>query len=181
MARLDAAIPTSPLVDAGGNIRPEWRAFFTSLWLRTGGAIGQAIDTATLEAQLAAEEAARQQGDANLGAALTNETQARTQADTNETQLRETADYTLFLQLQQEAGARQSGDASAVPKSQLCSLWAACDLSFLPVSDPGHGNPWLNGNVLTVGTPPAAMVGIGLEDATGDWTLEDGTGHWLYG
>lgn len=180
MARLDAAIPTSPLVDAGGNIRPEWRAFFTSLWLRTGGAIGQAIDTATLEAQLAAEEAARIQADTSLGNALSQETVARQQADTNETQLRETADYTLYLQLQQESTARQSGDASAVPKSQLCSLWAACNLSFLPTSDPGHGNPWLNGTTLTVGTPSGAMVGIELESAAADWTLEDGTASWLW-
>lgn len=177
MARLDAAIPTSPLVDGGGNIRPEWRAFFTSLWIRTGGALGQSSDTAALEAQLAAEETARVQADTNLGTALVTETQARTQGDNNssssiaaETRARVAGDNALA-----------ATDATLVPKSQLCSLWAACDLSFLPVADPGHGMPWLNGGVVTVGTPPTALVGVGLEDSTGDWTEEDVTGHWLYG
>lgn len=170
MARLDAGIPTSPLVDATGYIRPEWRAFFTSLWMRTGGSVGVSSDTTALEAQLAAEETARIQGDNNLGTALTTETQARTQGDN----INANAIVT-------EQEVRSAVDATLVPRTQLCSLWAACNLSFLPTTDPGGGLPWLNGTALSVGTPPAAMVGIGLEDATGDWTLQDGTGHWLYG
>lgn len=161
MARLDAAIPTSPLVFADGNIRPEWRAFFNSLWLRTGGAIGQSNDGWQLP--LAAETTARQQGDQQLGTALQQEVVARQTADFNETQARQTADATL------------------VPKAQLCTLWAACDLSFLPPSDPGHGQPWLDGNHVAVGTLPGALVNIGLESATGDWSLEALTGQWQWG
>lgn len=174
MARLDAAIPTSPLVDAGGNIRPEWRAFFTSLWIRTGGALGQATDTAALEAQLAAEEAARVQADTNLGTALTQETQARQQGDNNEAQARQSSDDYIIRLLQLETQARQVDDTTLVPKSQLCSLWAACDLSFLPTADPGLGQPWLNGGVVTVGTSPGTISALLLEDASGDWMLETG-------
>lgn len=161
--KLGATIPTSPLVYADGNIRPEWRAFFNGLWLRTGGAVGMSSDTSVLEAELAAETAARKQGDSQLG-------QAISQGDTGLTRL-----------VQQEAQARQDADALLVPIAQQCTLWSQCNLTFLPTSDPGHGQPWLNGGVVTVGTPPAAMVGIGLEDATGDWTLPDGTGHFLFG
>lgn len=169
MARLDAAIPTSPLVDAGGNIRPEWRAFFTSLWIRTGGSLGQSSDTTALEAQLAAEETARIQADTNLGTALNTETQARTQGDN--------INANAIVSEQQ---VRLAVDATLVPRTQLCSLWAACNLNFLPTADPGLGQPWLNGTVLTVGTPSGAMVGIELENATADWTTEDGTASWIW-
>lgn len=166
--KLDAAIPTSPLVFADGNIRPEWRAFFNSLWIRTGGSLGQSSDG--WQVPLAAEAAVRQQQDIALGNALTQETVARQTADTNEARTRDAADRYLTYSLEQETQARQTADAALVPKAQLCTLWAACDLTFLPTSDPGHGMPWLNGAVVTVG---AATVGyITMEDGSGNWTLE---------
>lgn len=192
MARLDSAIPTSPLVDAEGIIRPEWRQFFTRLWLRTGGAIGQSTDTSALQAQLDAEEAARIQGDSSLGVAIDQERAARIQGDAAVTNAGQAA-------VVQEAQARQQGDAQVasliynsttgwqtalndyVLKTQLCTTWAACDLSFLPHADPGGGKPWLDGIRLSVGTAAGAMTGIGLEDASGVWAREDGTGAWLYG
>lgn len=179
MARLDSVIPTSPLVDEVGAIRPEWRSFFTGLWMRTGGSVGQSTDT--LEQELAAETAARQQGDAGLGSALQQEVLARQSADNAEAASRANADAALSLALQRETQLRSSSDTTLVPKAQLCSLWAACDLSFLPTADPGGGMPWLDGIHIAIGTAPASMVGIGLEDGTGDWSLEDGTGHWLWG
>lgn len=177
---LNSAVPTSPLVDEMRNLRPEWRSFFTGLWLRTGGAIGISNDSFATEAELTAETAARQQGDTGLGNALDNEAQIRHAADTQEAQARQQADIGLTNSLRQETTARQTADALLVPKTQLCTLWAACDLSFLPLSDPGLGKPWLDGAHIAVGTPAGAMVGIGLEDATGDWTLQDGSGHWIW-
>lgn len=154
--KLDAAIPTSPLVYNDGNIRPEWRAFFNSLWIRTGGSLGISNDTSGLEAQLAAETAARQQADINLGATISR------------------GDVGLTAGLQQEAQARQSADALLVPQAQLCTMWSQCNLTFLPTSDPGHGMPWLNGGVVTVGTPPGTVSALLLEDTSGDWMLETG-------
>ena len=66
----DVGVPTSPLVAPDGTLRPEWRAFFTSLYLRTGGAQGQETDTANLQAQIDAEEAARAAADVALRAGL---------------------------------------------------------------------------------------------------------------
>lgn len=160
MTKLDAAIPTSPLVDDAGYVRPEWRVFLTRLWLRTGGSTGQSTDTSALEAQLAAETAARQQGDIALGGAVQNEAALRIGADNTEAQVRAAQDTLL------------------VPKTNLGRLWSLCDLSFLPKADPGHGQPWLDSVYMSVGTvAPAALA---LEDGTGAWSLEDGSGHWLW-
>ena len=160
---LNAAIPSSPLVDANGWINPEWRAFFAALYLRTGGAIGQSTDTSALVAALAAETTARRTADTGLSSGISSETNARIAADNA------------------EKTARQNADALLVPKAELCSLWAACDLSFLPATDPGGGKPWLDGNHIAVGTLPGAVVGIGLEDVTGRWSLESLTGQWIWG
>ena len=179
MARLNSVIPTSPLVDEQGAIRPEWRSFFTGLWMRTGGSVGQSTDT--LEQELAAETAARQQGDAGLGSALQQEVLARQAGDNTEAASRANADAALSLALQRETQLRSSTDTTLVPKAQLCSLWAACDLSFLPTSDPGHGMPWLNDNVLCVGTSTATTAKITVEGGGGFyWTLES-AGDWLWG
>lgn len=167
MTQLGATIPTSPLVYDDGNIRPEWRAFFTGIWMRTGGAIGISSDTSGLEAQLNAEEAARKQGDVTLGAEIQQETAARSSADATETAARQSADSA-------ETTARKAADALLVPIAQQCTLWSQCNFTFLPTSDPGHGMPWLNGNVVTVGTSPGTVSALLLEDASGDWMLETG-------
>jgi|SRR5215469_11776827 len=171
---LNAAIPSSPLVDANGWINPEWRAFFTALYLRTGGSIGQSTDTSALEAQIAAETAARQTADTGLSQGISNEANQRTQADVQ-------LEHQIQAAVEASTYGWQTADAGLVPKAQLCSLWAACDLSFLPATDPGGGKPWLDGNHIVVGTPAVAVVGIGLEDGTGRWALQDGTGAWIWG
>ena len=169
-----AAFPSATLTDAGGNLTPAWRGFFQSLYARTGGANGVSSDTTQLEAELEAERQARIAGDQAAADGLAAERTARQQADTAETTARETADLI-------EARTRQAADALLVPIAQLCTMWAGCDLSFLPVTDPGLGKPWNDGGHLAVGTPAIALVGVGLEDGTGRWGLQDGTGAWQWG
>jgi len=186
---LDAVIPTSPLVDAGGNVNPEWRVFFTTLQLRTGGIIGQATDTTVLEAEIAAETAARQAADGVLSAALTTEQAARTQGDAaasqalaNEAQARLSGDQANAARIYSETQARIAADANFLTRQQLCSAWAGCNLSFLPTSDPGHGQPWLSDNVVCVGTSALSEYYIDLEDGSGRWTMETpSVFDWLWG
>ncbi|HEY2416559.1 MAG TPA: hypothetical protein VGH84_01475 [Steroidobacteraceae bacterium] len=158
-----AAFPSGPLVDTNGGVTAAWRGFFQSLYARTGNANGLSSDTSVLEAELEAERQARIAGDLANASAVSTERTMRQAADTAET------------------SARIAADALLVPRTELCSLWAGCDLSFLPTTDPGSGQPWLDGSHLVVGTPAIAIVGIGLEDGTGRWGLEDGTGAWLWG
>ena len=169
-----AAFPSATLIDANGGLTPAWRGFFQSLYARTGGANGVSSDTTALEAELEAERQARIAADQALTNGLAAEITARQNADTNEALLRRAGD-------QGEAAARQAADAALVPRSQLCTLWAGCNLSFLPTADPGGGMPWLDGSHVVVGTPAVAVVGVGLEDGTGRWGLQDGTGAWLWG
>jgi len=179
---LNTGVPSAPLVDpVSGQVTPAWRAFLIALYQRTGGAVGQSSDTSELEAQLAAETAARSTADTGLATGLASEAATRAAADTTlntavtrEATLRARADSN-------EATARQNADALLVPIAQLCSMWAACDLSFLPTADPGSGMPWLDGTHIAVGTSATAVVGIGKEDGTGRWGLEDGTGAWTWG
>ena len=178
----NTGVPSAPLVDpVSGQVTPAWRAFLIALYQRTGGAVGQSSDTSELEAQLAAETAARSTADTGLATGLASEAATRAAADTaldtavtREATLRARADSN-------EATARQNADALLVPIAQLCSMWAACDLSFLPTADPGSGMPWLDGTHIAVGTSATAVVGIGKEDGTGRWGLEDGTGAWTWG
>lgn len=171
-----AAFPSGPLTDPDtGTLSAAWRGFFESLYVRTGGANGiLSSDTAMLEAELEAERVARIAADAALIAGIGAERTARQEADRNEVTARQAGDAG-------EAVMRQNADALLVPIAQLCTMWANCNLSFLPTADPGSGKPWLDGIHIAVGTASGAMTGIGLEDGTGDWTLEDGSGHWLYG
>jgi len=179
---LNTGVPSAPLVDPiSGQVTPAWRAFLLALYQRTGGAVGQSSDTSELEAQLAAEEAARIAADTGLATGLASEATTRAAADTalntavtREAAIRARADSN-------EATARQNADALLVPIAQLCSMWAGCDLSFLPTADPGSGMPWLDGTHIAVGTSATAAVGIGKEDGTGRWGLEDGTGAWIWG
>jgi hypothetical protein len=116
-------------------------------------ALRSAGDLATQQAAVAlvADEAiARQQGDLTVSRSVYNETQARIAAD-----------------------------ALLVPIAQLCTMWAQCNLGFLPTTDPGHGQPWLDGIHIVVGS--SAETGIGLENASGAWGLEDASGAWTYG
>ena len=174
----DVGVPVSPFLDPGtGDISAAWRAFLLSLHVRTGGNIG--VDVRALQIEIDAEEAVRAAADQALTAGLAAETQARQTADSNEAAVRKAADDDLQQRLNTEMQARQKADQALVPKAQLCSMWAQCDLSFLPTADPGHGMPWLSGTHLMVGG--LLGVGMGLEDASGRWALEDGSGSWLYG
>ena len=176
---LRAQFPSGPLLDASGEITPVWRAYFAQLYERTGGPQGSSV-TQVL-ALLELERTARIAGDTTLTNAITAERTARENGDTAlanglaaEIIARQNADNTERL-------ARIAADALLVPIAQLCSLWAACDLSFLPTSDPGGGMPWLDGNHIAVGTGSGSLVGVGLEDGAGRWALEDGSGAWQWG
>lgn len=169
-----AAFPSATLVDANGGLTPAWRGFFQSLYARTGGSNGVSSDTTALEAELEAERQARIAADEALTGGLEAERTARIAADDAEARARQAGDLG-------EAIARQAADAGLVPIAQLCTMWAGCDLSFLPTADPGGGMPWLDGSHIVVGTPAVAVVGVGLEDGTGRWLREDGTGAWLWG
>ena len=169
-----AAFPSASLIDESGNLTPAWRGFFQSLYARTGGSNGISSDTSQLEAELEAERQARIAADEALTGGLEAEIAARQAADAAEARARQAGDLG-------EAIARQAADALLVPIAQLCSLWAGCNLAFLPTTDPGGGKPWNDGGHIAVGTPAIAVVDIGLEDGTGRWGLEDGTGAWLWG
>lgn len=79
--QLNVGVPTSPLVNpVTGRLNTEWRAFFVALQMRTGGTIGQSLDT--LETEINAEQQARIQADQALGASLDNEAALRKDADT---------------------------------------------------------------------------------------------------
>jgi hypothetical protein len=169
-----AAFPSASLIDESGNLTPAWRGFFQSLYARTGGSNGVSSDTSALEAELEAERQARIAADEALTGGLEAEQTARQQADSDEAHARQAGDLG-------EAIARQAADALLVPIAQLCTMWAGCNLAFLPTTDPGGGKPWNDGGHLAVGTPAIAVVGVGLEDGTGRWGLEDGTGAWQWG
>jgi hypothetical protein len=184
---LAAAIPNSPLVEAGtGNVTVAWRAWLLVLQRRTGGTVG--TDAAGNAAFIAIERGARIAADQALQRALELEAEARIAADAAEEAARAAADAWLVTYvhgsaagLQIEIDARKAADLLLVPIAQLCSMWAGCDLSFLPTSDPGSGRPWLNGTHLVVGTDPTVTNAIGLEDGSGQWLLEDGSGAWIWG
>jgi hypothetical protein len=180
------AFPSGPLIDpASGDVTPVWRAYFAQLYIRTGGSSAP-VDATTLTAALVAERAARLAADAALQSALTIETTQRQAADNAETAARIAADNAILQSLDTERAARIASDALLVPIAQLCAMWAACNLAFLPHSDPGGAKPWIDDSFpwpghLAVGTAVTAIVGMLLEDASGDWALEDGTGHWIWG
>lgn len=178
---LNATIPTpsAPLVDDAGNVTVPWRAYFLVLQRRTGGTVG--VSSADQAKALAAEQAARIAGDNSLNLTINQEAATRAAEDDAEAAARIAADNALSNALANEISRAMGAESLLVPLNQLCSLWAACDLSFLPTTDPGGGKPWLDGGHLAVGTPAIAIVGIGLEDGTGDWITEDGTGRWIWG
>ena len=175
---LNVGVPTSPFLDPGTrDISTAWRAFLTSLYHRTGGGVG--IDVANLQAEIDTEEQVRADADLALTTALSNEAAIRQAADSAETEARREGDAALQTAINAEAYARQRADNALLPKAQLCSSWANCDLSFLPTADPGHGLPWLSDGHVMVGAGSAGIF-IRLEDDGGYWTLEGG-GDWLYG
>jgi hypothetical protein len=112
--------------------------------------------------------------------ALENEILARQAADAAEATARASEDAALNAEIVAETnraiaaenaiGAGGGGGASA-------QQWMLLDLSHLPTADPGFGRPWLSGTTIMVGAAPAAMQ---LEDATGHWLLEDGSGSWEF-
>jgi len=98
---LASGFPNSLPIDPDGNLALEWRAFFQSLYTRTGGAPGVAAGP-DLTVALTAEIGARIAGDAGLTTALTNETATRASADT-----------LLSSQIVDEAAKRMAADAVA--------------------------------------------------------------------
>jgi hypothetical protein len=191
-----AGVPNAAFLDPdNGDITPAWRNFLLSLWRRTGGAVGVSSDTTAIEQELAAETTARIAGDAGLGSSVATERAAREAADAtltrglaDETAARIAVDRAMtgrvsgnVSDITAETNARIAADALLVPLTQLCLLWSQCDLSFLPTTDPGSGQPWLDGTHIAVGSPVGVVVGIGLEDASGRWGLQDGTGAWIWG
>lgn len=89
---LHAAFPSGPLVDDAGNLQPVWRAFFTALYVRTGGTVGASSDTSAIQADLAAEAATRGSVDVALSSAISAERTARETADAAEATARASAD-----------------------------------------------------------------------------------------
>jgi hypothetical protein len=195
---LSASVPNAPFIDPGtDDITVVWRQFLVALWNRTGRGVGLDSANPTLQAQLTAETQQRQTADTSLGNAISAETARATTAENalgtalqTEITTRSSEDLAntalagnVLAQanagIAAETAARIAADLLLVPLAQLCSLWAQCNLNFLPTADPGHGMPWLDGTTLTVGSPP---TGIGLEDASGHWGLENlVTDRWLYG
>lgn len=178
--------PIAPLVGPDGNITTPWRAYLLVLQRRTGGTVG--VSAGDQAALIAAEQAARIAADNALQAAIAAEAAARAAADAAEAVTRASMDAWLESQLRvggdglaAETAARIAADLLLVPIAQLCSLWAGCDLSFLPTADPGLGKPWLDGTHIAVGTDPTITVDLGLEDGSGSWLLEDGSGSWEFG
>jgi hypothetical protein len=184
---LNAGIPNAPLIDAGGNITIVWRQFLTTLWNRTGAAVGADSSNPTLTAALAAETRQRTAEDISLATGIANETSRAQTAESalqaglaTEAALRAALSINANSGIDQERQQRIAADALLVPLAQLCALWAQCNLAFLPTTNPGHGLPWqLNGYVV-LGIPPPAPT-LGLENASGDWLLENGTDRWLWG
>jgi hypothetical protein len=177
---LQVAFPSGPLtIEGTSDLTPAWRAYFAQLYVRTGGPRG--TDPPGVAALVAVERTARISADQGLSNAIAAEATTRTNADSAEAVTRAAADNTLRVALDTERVIRAAADALLVPIAQLCSMWAACDLSFLPTTDPGGGMPWLDGNHIAVGTSVGSLVAIGLEDGTGMWRLEDGTGNWIWG
>ena len=167
--------PVAPLVGPDGNITTPWWAYLLVLQRRTGGAVG--VSSSDNAALIAAEQAARIAADTALQAAISAEATARASMDVwLEAQLRVGGS-----DLAAETAARIAADLLLVPLAQLCSLWAGCDLGFLPTSDPGFGKPWLDGNHIAIGLATTTASRITLEDGSGVWILEDSSGSWLFG
>jgi len=173
------------MVDEGGSITTPWRAWLLVLQRRTGGTAG--IATGDLTGLVAIERAARIAANDALQLAIDAEIAARQAADNVEAAARANGDTTLNLAIQgttnllnAEIFRATQAEALLVPRADLCALWAACDLSFLPTSDPGNGLPWNDAGHLAVGSG-TTLVDLGLEDASGTWLLEDATGNWEWG
>jgi hypothetical protein len=188
---LSAALPQAPFIDAAtGDIAVVWRQFLVALWQRTGRGPGLDSANPTLQAQLAAETQQRQTADTALTAAIGTETARAETAESDlahqisvERQSRATDDMLGDANAQKlvnaERDARIAADALLVSIAALCTTWAACNLNFLPTSDPGGGKPWILDNHLVVGLPPTA---IGIEAGVDQWIIEDvAGGNWQWG
>jgi hypothetical protein len=177
--------PSAPLVDELRNVTVPWRAYFLILQRRTGGTAG--VSTSDNAKALLLERTARINADQALQAAIDAADAAWQAAVDAEETARIAGDAylnTVFQGtnnlLQAEIVRATTAEALLVPIASLCTLWAGCDLSFLPTTDPGGSMPWLDGNHLAIGSG-TTLVDMGLEDGSGTWLLEDGSGSWEFG
>jgi hypothetical protein len=181
---LNAGLPNSPFVDEGDNITLVWRQFLTALYNRTGGSNGGSIGDAATITQLATETAARIAGDITLTAGIAGEANRAETAEAalraalaTEAALRAAITITGSASIAQERADRIAADLLLVPRAQLCVLWAACNLLFLPRADPGFGATWLDTNgFLRVGIQPPAPHLTLESGGTDNWMLEIGGG-----
>lgn len=196
-ARYDPPLPQTPMVDEAGGVTQPWLMYFIGaqrFW--TAALVSLGITPQNLQnppavaGGVTAETAARIAADAALEAQLEAEAGARAAADASEAEIRRRDDFEVRAQnvalaagVTDEKAARIAADALLVLKTQLCSLWAGCDLTFLPTSDPGFGRPWLDDNHLAVGTSASVIAKLTLEDGGGVWTLEGGgvAADWAWG
>jgi hypothetical protein len=113
--------------------------------------------------------------------ALDNEILARQAADAAEATARAAEDAVLNAAIVAETNRAIAAENAIIGGGSGGALsaaeWMLLDLSHLPTSDPGFGRPWLSGTTIMVG---AALAAMQLEDATGHWLLEDGSGSWEF-
>jgi hypothetical protein len=144
---LRAQFPSGPLIDETGEITPVWRAYFSQLYIRTGGAAGASSDTTQLQADLDAEEAARQAADLVLTTGLVAERTAREAADSAEAAARAQAD----AQMLPKAGGTMTGSiilpaaTPTLPRQAVSKSYvdgAVGGTAYAPIdSPPFTGNP----------------------------------------
>lgn len=177
--------PSAPIADGGGNVTVPWRAWFLVVQRRTGGSVGSSPSDNT--ALIALERTDRIAADQALQTAIDAEAARRIAGDDTEAAARLDADAAINTLLSGVSGAlgneilrATTAEALLLPITALCSTWATCDLSFLPTSDPGSGRPWNDAGHLAIGSG-TTLVDLGLEDASGTWLLEDGSGSWEWG
>jgi hypothetical protein len=112
--------------------------------------------------------------------ALDNEIAARIAADAAEATARAAEDAALNAAIVAETNRAIAAENAILiggSGGQTAAQWMLLDLSGLPTTDPGFGRPWLSGLVVQIGSLPAAMQ---IEDGTGHWLLEDGSGSWEF-
>jgi membrane protein involved in colicin uptake len=169
---LRAQFPSGPLLDeATGEVLPVWRAYFASLYVRTGGAPGDSASG--VQTNLDAEVAARQAGDVALSGAVVTERAERQAADTAEASARAAADTA-------EVTARTAADALALPKTggTLTGPLTGTTATFGTVGTSG-GATWRSGTGAPAGTAPIGSLYSRTDGAVGSTLyVSRGAGTW---